>query len=162
MDQAALSNELNTDPTSLGYKNTDGTWKTATQIAVILTTPIGTVANPTPQANIPQPFTYADIKALLSDASLVNLKASSLLPRILDDINSDNRNVVIAWAQLLYNNGTSSTITLAEQNSIISLMQSTIADPNYSATVPGPCRIQTLFNVGAISEAQITSITGVA
>lgn len=143
------------------FKNADGTWKTATEIGILLTQPGAAVANPAPQQRRSKPFGYADVKNILSPQSLGNLQVIATLPRILDDINANNIGPVVAWAELLYNNGVDSKITALEMDSIMALAESTQLDPTWEPAVPGPSDLEANFQVGSIDHRMITAATGV-
>lgn len=158
---AGFAAELLNDPTHLGYKQGNGAFFPAATIAGLLTSPQGTVANPLPQATIAKPFTYVDVLNLLSTASQANVRALPELPRILDDINAANRQAVSVWAGLLIA-GNAPPITQAEHDAIINLMNATEPDPSWPSTVPGPSRLQSLFDVGSVELRLITTVTGTA
>lgn len=157
----AFVSELQNDPAGLGYKNADGTFKSAAAIGKLLTDPFGTVANPTPQPTIAKPFTYTDVLGLLSAASQVNVRALPELSRVLDDINAQNRHAVTVWAGLLLA-GSSPVITQAEHDAIVALMNATELDPSWPSTVPAASRLEQAFGVGAVASALITAVTKVS
>lgn len=157
----AFTAELTNDPAALGYKSA-GAWKSAAAIGQLLTDPHGTVANPVTVApQIPKPFVYTDVLGLLSAASQANIRALPELTRVLDDINAQNRHAVAVWANLCLA-GTSPPILQSEHDAIVNLMNATIADPNWTATIPAPSRLEQVFGVGVVASGLITTVTGVA
>ena len=161
---SAFTSELNNDPAAVGYKNADGTWKSAHEIGVLLTQPGALIPNPVAQPSIPKPFTYLDIFNLLSSASLANLRTLPELPRALDDINAMNRQAVATWFNLLLQApaGGTAPITQAEHDNIVALMNATELDPSWPAQVHDVSRVEKVFSVGSVPLALITAVTGVA
>lgn len=161
---SAFTTEITTDPAALGYKNANGTYKSAHDIGALLTQPGALIANPVAQPTISKPFTYLDIFNLLSPNSLANLRALPELPRALDDINSMNRQAVITWFNLLLQAPTGGTapITQTEHDNVIALMNATELDPSWQSQIHDVSRLEKVFSVGSVPLALITAVTGVA
>ena len=157
----ALTTELTTDPTGLGYK-TNGVFKSSSAIASLLTQPGAAVSNPVSQGQVPVTLTATGMMSLLSSASMANLRNFQGLTQLLMDIEGQNRTNVGITAAFLEASG---DITSAEYTSIQSALTATQADPTWTSTVPGPCRLLTMPGAngdGHVAFADITSITGVA
>lgn len=153
-DQALLD-ELNNDPTALGYK-AGGVFKSTAEIAALLThTPH--VPNPDPQPNVPAPLSATTLLGSLSEASAVNLTAYPALERLYDDILAGNRAAVRLTVAML---AAAKKVQVSEAAAILAHLDETVPDPNWPAEVPGVCRIMALGNGGFADYAQINKVLG--
>lgn len=153
-DQALLD-ELNNDPTALGYKS-GGVFKPTAELAALLThTPH--VPNPDPQPNVPAPLSPTTLLGGLSEASAVNLTAYPALERLYDDILAGNRAAVRLTVALL---GAAKKIQAGEATAILSHLDETMPDPSWPSTVPGVCRMVAIGGTGFADYAQINRVLG--
>lgn len=150
-----LLDELTNDPVNLGYKNTDGSWKTASQIGALLTSPIGTVTNPVTVTTLPKPVTIQDLVA--SAPNTIKALPDADLEPIAARVRAGDRDGIQRWADVLL---LRSAMSQTEHDAVTALLAQTITDPNYQATVPGPSRLETLSGEGAIDHGLIKAVTG--
>ncbi len=152
----AFASDLNNDPANLGYK-VDGVFKSSAAIAALLTSPLGTVANPVAQPNVPKPFTIMDVAGAAPN-TLKALADADLQP-IADAINRQDSVGVQRWADILL---LRSAMSQAEHDAVYALVTATHPDPAWQATVPGPSRLEQVFSVGSVESSLIFQVTGVA
>ena len=110
------------------------------------------IPNPVPQAVVPRTFTKADLKSILDTAALGRLQGLPSLPRLLDMIDSQNRESLALWADLLTAGG---TITAAQRTALLGRLAETVPDPSWPATVPGPSPLETEVGVGSVDVPEI-------
>lgn len=94
------------------------------------------VANPTPRGQVAKPYAWSDLAAVLSDTAQAALRDSGLLPYLFDGIAAQDRTRVADIGKLLAK--PPAKITAAEATAVNGIIQATVADPNWPATVPGP------------------------
>jgi hypothetical protein len=107
--------------------------------------PEGTVANPTPQSQVPVVMSITGLLSLLTDPtnhSISKLAACPSAPALRDDVLSQDLAKVKTWASFFVAAG---IITTAEYSSVMTYLSSTIPDPQYVATVPAPTPLFRLF-----------------
>jgi len=110
-----------------------------------ISTPEGTVANPAPQGQVPVTMTAANLMSQLNDPT--NNSAAKVgqwpnLASFLVDVKTQNHAGIPIWAKVLAANG---SITPTEMNQVIAFASSTVTDPSWSSTVPGPTPTARLF-----------------
>jgi hypothetical protein len=113
------------------------------QTAAALNAPTS-IKNPQAQGQVPKPFTYLDVLGRLGAASVAAVRQCPALPRVLDDINAQNRIAVHTWADFLAAapQGATGMITPAEHDAIVALLAATVPDPAWPPTVAGPSWVQ--------------------
>ena len=117
-----------------------------THRAAYLSVPEGTIANPVTVApQVPAPVYESAFMGLLTDSSnnsVVKLATWSNFGLLKADIEASNRPGLGIWCQVLTKAG---FMTAGEASAIIAYLSSTVADPNWSATVAAPTPIFRLF-----------------
>lgn len=104
----------------------------------------GTSPNPVAVApQVPKPFTFGDVMIALSAASLGNIRSLADRGNLIDAINNQDRPNVGRWVAIL--SVAPALITTAEATAINGVLTTTIADPSWSANVPGPSRKDIVF-----------------
>ena len=113
----------------------------AQRLAYLVTpTPVANPVTTAPQ--IPVTLSVVGLMALLSSGSVAKLIAWPNLATLLNDINTQWLVGVATFAQALEAGG---LITSVEATAILAYLASTVADPAWTATVPGPTPLFTLF-----------------
>jgi hypothetical protein len=90
------------------------------------------VANPTPQATVPTPYTAGGLLALLSAGSLANLYAFPAIHDLFADIQSQDSANVLAAVALLHGAG---KVTDTEAAALQAAVTATELDPAWTAQV---------------------------
>ena len=108
-----------------------GGWDTSVpDIVAAANTP--TVPNPAPQPTVPKPFYVTDLVAHLDAETLASLRTLPSLPRVLDDINSNNRAGCNLWLNLLL---ASTDITQQQHDALAAVINATYPDPSWPSQV---------------------------
>jgi hypothetical protein len=90
------------------------------------------VANPTPRATVPTPYTAAGLLALLSAGSLANLYAFPAIHDLFGDIQAQDSANVLSAVALLHGAG---KVTDAEAAALQAAVTATEPDPAWTAQV---------------------------
>ena len=120
--------------------------KTDVERLTILTTPEGTISNPTPQPQIPVVMDVQPLLSLLTDGtnhSISKLAACPSAPALRGDVLAQDFGRVKAWAVFLVGAG---IITAGEYAAVNTYLNSTIADESWASTIPAPSPIARLFS----------------
>jgi hypothetical protein len=91
------------------------------------------VPNPTPPPMVPKPITVAALMGSLSVPSRQNVKALPGLPRVLEQIEAQDRTAVHLWVQLL---GSTGDITQDEVTTCVAELERTVVDPAHAEVLP--------------------------
>jgi hypothetical protein len=147
---AAVKAELDNDPAGIGYK-VNQTLQDHKTLTRLLTQPTNK-PNPTPQPQVPAALTVANLMSLLSASSQANIVHSGYAKVVADAIVAQDRDGLLLWMQLLL---TSNVITSDEATALQNALNVTIPDPQWSATVLGPSRLETIAGYGAIDTKDV-------
>jgi hypothetical protein len=106
---------------------------TDAEAADLLNAPGPNVANPATRGQVPRELSASGLLALLQPEEIAGLFAWPSLPRLVDDINGQDRTAVLTWAGFLQLAGKISAETAAAVGAYV---LAPVPDPSYPATVP--------------------------
>lgn len=109
---------------------TDWTPDDAT-IAANLNAP--SVTNPTPQASVPKPFTFADVMGCLTPASIDNVRGLPTSTALITAINARDVTSILNWLGALQ--AGTALITAAEAQAVQTVVTATELDPSWQAQI---------------------------
>ena len=135
-EKTLLKAELQNDPNGVGYKRADSTFKTAEELAYLLTFK-GTVPNPDPQPNIPAPLNKQELLGMV--LPFVGSFTDEALVRVSEAIDNDDRATISLWLTIALQR---TWIDQATHDAIAAKLTATIPDPNWKAQVPGQSPIE--------------------
>jgi hypothetical protein len=119
----------------------------------LLASPVGTVANPVAQAQIKRPFTAADLMGQVSPVNRVKIMQAGLIGPIQHCIDIEDTAGILSLSQLAVDGA---AMTADEQTAVAAVVNATIGDPSWTATVPGPSDLFTNFGVTALPQPNLT------
>jgi len=137
-EKRLLKTEIDTDPNNLGYKDVNGNYRAAAEIARLLTQR-QLIPNPEPQPQIPKPI---DTNALMSLVSPTTIAAAdyAALQAIEEAADSNDRPRLMRQFQVWQAKG-----WLSDPNEIAAIqgeLVATIGDPNWKAQIPDKSPIE--------------------
>lgn len=91
-----------------------------------------TIANPTPAPPVPKPFSVSDLYGVLDHPAKAALDAHPSLPRILEDLNSNNITACNLWVTLLQEAG---HVTATQGTAMSKIVNATQPDPDHPALI---------------------------
>ena len=157
MTPQELKAELDGDPTLIGYKNSDGSFKSVAELAMLLVRS-SSQPNPVPPVRIPTgtlitPRLAAKVMGPAKANALAGAVkqtfpfiADHLLETGVDPVDPHTQGFFTALVQ-------AGVISPADSDALASL--GTRDDPNYSAVISGPSRLQALFGEDSVQHSLI-------
>lgn len=103
------------------------------------------VANPVPVTQVPVPISTATLMSVLEDATIVKLNSYTLMGRVLDAINAQDRGALGLWAEMMFKGG---TLSQADLTAVTETLSATENDPSWQAQIP-----QTIVELGRLLDA---------
>lgn len=152
-EKALLKTELTTDPQGVGYKDASGNWKSAQEIARLLTyKPL--IPNPDPQGTVPAPINKQEFLTLLLP-SIANISDNALI-RVSDAIDAGDRQTALMWLSIAK---ARTWIDQTLHDTLAAKLTATVPDPDWPAQVRGQSPIErVLGRATGIAASEVTEI----